>query len=65
MDQKSMLDGFCKELKRDLYRALLLKEPLGLTDNEIDISYYLAQDEEIQEFLREAAEKEKEEEGDA
>lgn len=57
MDQKSM-----KELKRDLYRALLLKEPLGLTDNEIDLSYYLAQDEEIQEFLREAAEEEKEEE---
>jgi hypothetical protein len=60
MDQKSI-----KELKMDLYRALLLKEPAGLTDNEIDISYYLAQDEEIQEILREAMKKEKEEEGDA
>ena len=54
MDQKSI-----KELKRDLYRALLLKEPFGLTDNEIDLSYYLAEDEEIQEILREAAEQEK------
>jgi hypothetical protein len=48
MDQKSI-----KELKLDLYRALLLKEVSGLTDTEIDILYYLAEDEDIQEILRE------------
>jgi hypothetical protein len=39
------------ELKIDLYRCLLLKGASGLTDNEIDIAYYLAKDDEIQRVL--------------
>jgi hypothetical protein len=46
MDQKKV-----KELKVGLYRALLFKETSEITDNEIDIMYYLSEDEEIQEIL--------------
>jgi len=48
-----------QELKIDLYRALLGKDITDLTSTEIDIMYYLAQDEEIQQVLREAEEREK------
>lgn len=50
-----------KQLKIDLYRELLAKDISDLTDNELDIMYYLAEDEDVQEVLNQAAEKEKEE----
>ena len=53
-----------KQLKSALYSALLAKDITDLTSTEIDIMYYLAEDEQVQEVLREAKENE-EEEGDA
>ena len=53
-----------KQLKSALYSALLAKDITDLTDTEIDIMFYLAEDEQVQELLREAKENE-EEEGDA
>ena len=53
-----------KQLKIDLYSALLAKDITDLTSTEIDIMYYLAEDEQVQEVLREAKENE-EGEGDA
>lgn len=40
-----------KKLKRGLYLQLLLKENSDLTDTEIEICYYLARDDDIQEIL--------------
>jgi hypothetical protein len=48
-----------KELKCALQSALLAKDITDLTDTEVDIMYHLALDEEVQEVLREAEEKEK------
>jgi hypothetical protein len=53
-----------KQLKIDLYSALLAKDITDLTSTEIDIMYFLAEDEQVQEVLREAKGNE-EEEGDA
>jgi len=50
MDQTTL-----KELKRDLYRALLLKPTEMLSAEEIEIAYCLALDEDIQSILRAAA----------
>jgi len=47
-----------KQLKSALYSALLAKDITDLTDTEIDIMFYLAEDEQVQEVLREAKEKE-------
>ena len=39
------------ELKRDLYRAILLVPDDMLTENEIEIGYYLSMDKDIQGIL--------------
>lgn len=45
------------ELKRKLYHALLKKESKDLTENEVNIMFYLSKDEQIQELLNDLTKK--------